>query len=196
MLLSIAHIGPEEKSSGPFLQTLINNGGNKMSMKLNKSTAGVTAPDAGSTGLGSEGQAASANAVIIVGFAEIEVYGLNGGTWSLIDTVDSFLDSVDDGTVSDGFFDNTAHSYGVNPDHTTVNLADYEDVFFVSKSGQEETVRYFFVDDAVVAPHILDGNQPDTLKLEDISDVPAFTQADAGKILSVDAQGNLAWIAR
>ena len=189
MLLSIAHIGPEEKSSGLFLQTLINNGGNKMSMKLNKSTAGLTTPGAGSTGLGSEGQAASANAVIIVGFAEIEVYGLNGGAWTLIDTVE------------DDFFDNTAHSfgnlgYGVNPDHTTVNLADYEDVFFVSKSGQEETVRYFFIEDAVVAPHILPGQQPEALKLEDVSDVPAFTQADAGKILSVDAQGNLAWIAR
>ncbi len=153
-----------------------------MSMKLNKSTAGVTAPDAGSAGFGNEGQATSANAVIIVGFAEIEVYGLNSGAWSLIDTVE------------DTFFDNTAHS--VNPDHTTVNLADYEDVFFVSKSGQEESVRYFFVDDAVVAPHILPGHQPDALKLEDVSDVPAFTQADAGKILSVDAQGNLAWITR
>ncbi len=87
-------------------------------------------------------------------------------------------------------------NYYVNPDHTTVDLSDYEDVFFVSKSGQEETVRYFFVEDAVVAPRILDGQQPEALKLEDVSDVPAFTQADAGKILSVDAQGNLAWIAR
>jgi len=154
-----------------------------MSMKLNKSTAGVTTPDAGSTGFGNEGQAASANAVIIVGFAEIEVYGLNSGTWSLIDTIENF-------------FDNTAHSVGVSPDHTTVNLADYEDVFFVSKSGHEETVRFFFVEDAVVAPHILPGHQPEALKLEDVSDVPTFTQADAGKILSVDAQGNLAWIAR
>jgi len=152
-----------------------------MSMKLNKSTAGLTIPDAGSTGFGNGGEAASANAVIVVGFAEIEVYGLNGGTWSLIDTIENF-------------FDNTAHS--VSPDHTTVNLADYEDVFFVSKSGYEETVRYFFVEDAVVAPHLSLENSPDPLKLEDVSDVPAFTQADAGKILSVDAQGNLAWIAR
>jgi hypothetical protein len=152
-------------------------------MKLNKSIAGVTAPDAGSTGFGSEGQAASANAVIIVGFAEIEVYGLNGGTWSLIDTVEDYNQSL--GT-----------NNGFKADHTTVNLADYEDVFFVSKSGQEEPVRYFFVDDAVVAPHILPGSQPESLKLEDVSDVPAFTQADAGKILSVDVQGNLAWIAR
>ena len=158
-----------------------------MSMKLNKSTAGVTAPDAGSVGFGSEGQAASANAVIIVGFAEIEVYGLNGGTWSLIDTVEDFYV---------GEHSNDGRLWSINPDHTTVNLADYEDVFFVSKSGQEESVRYFFVEDAVVAPHILPGHQPDALKLEDVSDVPAFTQADAGKILSVDAQGNLAWITR
>lgn len=168
-----------------------------MSMKLNKSTAGLTTPDAGSTGFGSEGIAASANAVIIVGFAEIEVYGLNGGAWTLIDTVERFDQAIDGGASPDSaFFDNTAHSYGVNPDHTTVNLADYEDVFFVSKSGQEETVRYFFVEDAVVAPHILPSNQTEALKLEDVSDVPAFTVQDAGKILSVDAQGNLAWITR
>jgi len=152
-----------------------------MSMKLNKSIAGVTAPDAGSTGFGSEGDAASANAVIVVGFSEIEVYGLNGGTWSLIDTVEDLFGNL---------------GYGVSPDHTTVNLADYEDVFFVSKSGQEESVRYFFVEDAVVAPHLLPGHHPDAMKLEDVSDVPAFTEVDAGKILSVDAQGNLAWIAR
>ena len=151
-------------------------------MKLNKSIAGLTAPDAGSVGFANQSQADSANAVIIVGFAEIEVYGLSGGTWSLLDTVE------------DPFFDNTAHSFG-NPDHATVNLADYEDVFFVSKSGQEETVRYFFVEDAVVAPHLVD-DEAVPLKLEEISDVPTFTQADAGKILSVDAQGNLAWIAR
>ena len=163
-----------------------------MSMKLNKSTAGLTAPDAGSTGFGSEGQAASANAVIIVSFAEIEVYGLNSGTWSLIDTIIVGDHGGDDHT--NNLFGNLG--YGVNPDHATVNLADYEDVFFVSKSGQEETVRYFFVEDAVVAPRILDGHQPEALKLEDVSDVPAFTQADAGKILSVDAQGNLAWITR
>ncbi len=155
-----------------------------MSMKLNKSTAGVTVPDAGSTGFGSEGNAASANAVIVVGFSEIEVYGLNGGTWSLIDTVEDFNQGL-----------NPNHD-GFKPDHTTINLADYEDVFFVSKSGQEESVRYFFVEDAVVAPHLLPGHSPDALKFEDVSDVPAFTEVDAGKILSVDAQGNLAWITR
>ena len=167
-----------------------------MSMKLNKSNAGLIEPDNGSIGILSGGEAANANAIIIVGFAEIEVWGKkpfnDGNGYWLIDTVEE---------PNDAFFDNTAHSfgnlgYGVDPDHTTVNLADWEDVYFVSKSGQEETVRYFFVEDAVVAPHILPGHQPEALKLEDVSDVPAFTQADAGKILSVDAQGNLAWITR
>jgi len=151
-----------------------------MSMKLNKSTADLTAPDAGTTGMIAQANASNANAVIIVGFAEIEVYGLNSGTWVLIDTVEDSFGNL---------------GYGVNPDHTTVNLADYEDVFFVSKSGNQETVRYFFVEDAVVAPRLLD-DAPQSLKLEEISDVPAFTQADAGKILSVNAQGNLAWITR
>ena len=173
-----------------------------MSMKLNKSNAGLIEPDNGSIGILSGGEAANANAIIIVGFAEIEVWGKkpfnDGNGYWLIDTVQE---------PNDAFFDNTAHSYAgehssdgrlasVNPDHTTVNLADWEDVYFVSKSGQEETVRYFFVEDAVVAPHILPGQQQEALKLEDVSDVPAFTQADAGKILSVDAQGNLAWITR
>ena len=158
-----------------------------MSMKLNKSTAGLTVPDNGSIGILSGGEAANANAIIIVGFAEIEVWGKkpfnDGNGYWLIDTVEDFNQSL--GT--DNQF---------KPDHTTVNLADYEDVFFVSKSGQEEPVRYFFVDDAVVAPHILPGHQPEALKLEEVSDVPAFTHTDAGKILSVDVQGNLAWIAR
>jgi hypothetical protein len=177
-----------------------------MSMKLNKSTAGLIAPDNGSIGILSGGEAANANAIIVVGFAEIEVWGKkpfnDGNGYWLIDTVEKFNQALDAGaSPASADFDNTAHSfgdlgYGVNPDHTTVNLADWEDVYFVSKSGQEETVRYFFVEDAVVAPHILPGHHPEALKLEDVSDVPAFTQADAGKILSVDAQGNLAWITR
>ena len=159
-----------------------------MSMKLNKSIAGLTAPDAGSVGFANQSQASTASGVIIVGFAEIEVYGLNGGTWSLVDTVERFDHDFPTGMDPTDLLD-------TNPDHTTVNLADYEDVFFVSKSGKEETVRFFFVEDAVVAPRLMD-DEASPLKLEEISDVPAFTQADAGKILSVDAQGNLAWIAR
>lgn len=159
-----------------------------MSMKLNKSIAGLTAPDAGSVGFANQSQASTASAVIIVGFAEIEVYGLNGGTWSLVDTVERFDQAIEGGMDPSDLLD-------TNPDHTTVNLADYEDVFFVSKSGKQETVRYFFVEDAVVAPRLID-EEPEDLKLGEVSDVPAFTQADAGKILSIDNQGNLAWIAR
>ena len=166
-----------------------------MSMKLNKSIAGLTAPDAGSVGFANQSQASTASAVIIVGFVEIEVYGLNGGTWSLIDTMDDYQGerSPDGGMTS--FNESIGTNNGFKSDHTTVNLADYEDVFFVSKTGQQEPVRYFFVEDAVVAPRLVD-EEAAPLKLEEISDVPAFTLADAGKILSVDAQGNLAWIAR
>ncbi len=159
-----------------------------MSMKLNKSNAGLTEPDNGSVGILSEGDSAGASALIVVGFAEIEVWGeksINDGNgYWLIDTVqgNGFNDAVDQ---------------GMSPQDTlTVNLADWVDIFFVSKSGQEESVRYFFVEDAVIAPNILPGHQTEALKLEDVSDVPAFTQADAGKILSVNDQGNLAWIAR
>ena len=163
-----------------------------MSMKLNKSNAGLTAPENGSIGILSGGEAANANAIIIVGFAEIEVWGKkhinDGNGYWLIDTVERFDHDFPTGMDPTDLLD-------TNPDHTTVNLADWEDVFFVSKSGKQETVRYFFVEDAVVAPRLID-EEPEDLKLEDVSDVPAFTQADAGKILSVDAQGNLAWIAR
>jgi hypothetical protein len=156
-------------------------------MKLNKTMSGLSAPTAATPGvLGEVGP--NVNSVIIVGFAEVEVYGLidvGEGTysWSLIDTVENFNDSPSNGE---------SPSIAVDPDHVTVNLANYEDVFFVSTSGQEETVRFFFVEDAVVAP----SNVSKATKLEDISDMPAFTQADAGKVLSVNAQGNLAWITR
>ena len=159
-----------------------------MSMKLNKSNAGLTEPDNGSIGILNGDESANASALIVVGFAEIEVWGekaINDGNgYHLIDTVRG-----------NGF--NDALATGLPPaDTLTVNLAEWVDIFFVSKSGQEESVRYFFVEDAVVAPHILPGQQAEALKLQDVSDVPAFTQADAGKILSVNDQGNLAWIAR
>ncbi len=151
-----------------------------MSMKLNKTLAALSQPTPSTDGMLAQGNA-TAQSVIIVGFAEIEVYGLNGGTWSLIDTVEDFNQGL-----------NPNHD-GFKSDHTTVNLADYEDVFFVSKSGQEEPVRYFFVEDSVVAPTV-EGSKAN--KLEDISDMPAFTVADAGKVLTVDALGSLIWVAR
>lgn len=159
-----------------------------MSMKLNKSNAGLIEPDNGSIGILNGDEAAGASALIVVGFAEIEVWGEksfnDGNGYWLIDTIRG-----------NGF--NDAIEAGAGPHDTlTVNLADWVDIFFVSKSGQEESVRYFFVEDAVIAPNILPGQQTEALKLEDVSDVPAFTQEDAGKILSVNDQGNLAWIAR
>ncbi len=57
-------------------------------MKLNKSIAGLTPPDAGSVGFANQSSASTASGVIIIGFAEVEVYGLSGGTWSLLDTVE------------------------------------------------------------------------------------------------------------
>lgn len=159
-----------------------------MSMKLNKSNAGLIEPDNGSIGILNGSEAEGASALIVVGFAEIEVWGEkafnDGNGYWLIDTVRG-----------NGF--QAALGDGMDPaDTITVNLADWVDIFFVSKSGQEESVRYFFVEDAVIAPNILPGQQTEALKLEDVSDVPAFTEADAGKILSVNDQGNLAWIAR
>ena len=37
---------------------------------------------------------------------------------------------------------------------------------------------------------------PAPASVSELSDVPAFTASDAGKILSVDAGGNLVWITR
>jgi hypothetical protein len=37
---------------------------------------------------------------------------------------------------------------------------------------------------------------PDPTSVTEIGDMPAFSSADAGKVLSVDDQGNLVWIAR
>jgi hypothetical protein len=32
--------------------------------------------------------------------------------------------------------------------------------------------------------------------IADVSDIPAFTSSDAGKVLSVDGSGNLIWLTR
>ena len=37
---------------------------------------------------------------------------------------------------------------------------------------------------------------PAPTSVSEIGDMPSFTSADAGKVLSVDAQGNLVWITR
>ena len=166
-------------------------------MKLNKTMSGIAAPTASTPGvLGEIG--ANVNSVIVVGFEEFEVYGKLNGSWDQIGASITPEDDFDD------FFDNTAHSFlsrsgtklTTSPGQTAIDLTQYEDVYFVSTTGEQETMRYFFVEDAVVAPQILDGHQPNAMKLEDVSDVPSFGPEDAGKILSVDAQGNLAWITR
>lgn len=186
-----------------------------MSLKLNKTMSGLTPPTASTPGvLGEIG--ANVNSVIVIGFAEFEVYGKLNGSWEQIGTsffpdleLDSLfpdleLDSVladedGDGWTYGGSMDGfTAPGpYEISPvttkpGKTTIDLTKYEDVYFVSKSGKEETMRFFFVEDAIVSPTSFSKAS----KLEDISDMPVFTQEDAGKILSVDAQGNLAWITR
>ena len=146
-----------------------------MSMKLNKITAALTQPTPTTEGMLAQGNP-SAQSVIIVGFADVDVYGKQNGAWALIDSLREGVLSVDEAM-----------------DWFTVNLAEYDDVYFTSVSGKEETMRYFFVEDHVVAPTV-DGSKAS--KLEDISDMPAFTASDAGKVLTVDALGSLTWVTR
>lgn len=155
-----------------------------MSMKLNKTLAALSQPTPSTDGMLAQGNA-TAQSVIIVGFANVDVYGKQNGAWSLIDELrsDGFLASDD------------AHDGGYVPGYDThaVDLAQYEDVYFVSMSGKQEVMRYFFVEDHVVSP-TLESSKAN--KLEDISDMPAFTVADAGKVLTVDALGSLTWVTR
>jgi len=145
-----------------------------MSMKMYKQITSLVAPD-----VASEGMLAQANAgtqgVIVVGFNDIDVYGKKNGAWELIKS----LGDADPATKG--------------AERVVISLEEYEDMYFVSKTGKEETMRYFFVEDTVVAPIT---EQTKINSIADVNDVPSFTAADAGKVLSVDAQGNLAWINR
>ena len=133
-------------------------------MSITKYTAGVLAPDGGSEGVSPE---ANHNTMICIGFAEIEVYGKNAGSWELVGTTTS-----DDKVVF-------------------VPFTTYSEVFFKSNSGYEELVRGVFMEDSLIkAP------APTPTTVSEIGDMPAFTSSDAGKVLSVDAGGNLVWIAR
>ena len=133
-------------------------------MSVTKYTAGVSAPDGGSEGVSPE---ANHNTMICIGFAEIEVYGKNAGSWELVGTTTS-----DDKVVF-------------------VPFTTYSEVFFKSNSGYEELVRGVFMEDSLIkAP------APTPTTVSEIGDMPAFTSSDAGKVLSVDAGGNLVWIAR
>ena len=107
------------------------------------------------------------NTMICIGFAEIEVYGKNGANWQLIGTC----------TESDKV--------------VFVPFTTYSAVFFKSNSGEEETMRGVFMNDSLIK-----AAAPTPASVTEIGDMPAFSAADAGKVLSVDVNGNLAWINR
>ena len=139
-----------------------------MSMIMHKQNASLSAPTLSSEGmLVAEG--ASENSVIIVGFAHVEVYGKKNNAWEIAATIQA---------------DDKA---------TFVSLEEYEEVYFHSQTGAEEVLRYFFIEDSVTSPAI-EVNKINSI--EDVGDIPSFDASFAGKILSVDAQGNLTWIAR
>jgi len=147
-------------------------------MKLNKTLAALSQPTPSTDGMLAQGNA-TAQSIIIVGFANVDIYGKQNGAWALIDELRPQSDFM--------LIDESAH------DTYAVDLAEYEDVYFVSMSGEQEVMRYFFVEDHVVSPTV-EGSKAN--KLEDISDMPAFTVADAGKVLTVDALGSLTWVTR
>ena len=117
----------------------------------------------------SEGVSPSANqnTMICIGFAEIEVYGKEGANWVLLGTT-----TADDKVVF-------------------VPFTTYSEVFFKSNSGQEEQMRGVFMEDSLVK-----SAAPAPSAIADVSDIPAFTSSDAGKVLSVDGSGNLIWLTR
>lgn len=110
---------------------------------------------------------ANQNTMICIGFSEIEVYGKNGSSWELVGTT-------------------TAEDKVVFVPFTT-----YSAVFFKSNTDSEETMRGVFMEDSLVK-----SQAPTPASVSEIGDMPAFSAADAGKVLSVDAGGNLVWITR
>lgn len=110
---------------------------------------------------------ANHNTMICIGFGEVEVYGKNGTSWELVGTT-------------------TAEDKIVFVPFTT-----YSEVFFKSNTGSEETMRGVFMEDSLIK-----AAAPAPTSVSEIGDMPSFTSADAGKVLSVDAQGNLVWITR
>ena len=111
--------------------------------------------------------AANQNTMICIGFVEIEVYGKEGANWVLVGTT-----TADDKVVF-------------------VPFTTYSEVFFKSNSGQEEQMRGVFMEDSLIQ-----AVAPAPSAIADVSDMPAFTSSDAGKVLSVDNSGNLVWITR
>jgi len=110
---------------------------------------------------------ANHNTMICIAFVNVEVYGKNGSTWELVGQT-----TADDKLVF-------------------VPFTTYSEVFFKSLTGGEETVRGVFMEDSLVK-----AAAPTPASVNEIGDMPAFSSADAGKVLSVDAEGNLVWIAR
>lgn len=133
-------------------------------MSMIKYTAGTAAPTGSDVGISPE---ANQNTMICIGFASIEVYGKYAGSWELVGTT-----TADDKVVF-------------------VSFESYDEVFFKSTTGQEETVRGFFMFDSLVK-----AAAPTPTSVTEIGDMPAFSAADAGKVLSVDAEGKLVWVAR
>lgn len=109
----------------------------------------------------------SHNTAICIGFEAIEVYGKNGSSWELVGTT-----SAEDKVVF-------------------VPFETYSEVFFKSNSGQEETARVVFMEDSLIK-----AAAPAPASVNEISDMPAYSASDAGKVLSVDSSGNLVWIVR
>ena len=107
------------------------------------------------------------NTMIAIAFTDVDIYGKNGATWELVGTT-----SPDDKVVF-------------------VSFETYSEAYFKSCTGYTEVVRVFWIDEAVTAAPAA---QPTSVS--EIGDMPAFTPADEGKVLSIDSSGNLVWIAR
>lgn len=129
-----------------------------------KVNSNLTAPAAETVGTGPQAQQ---NTMIAIGFAEIEVYGKIGSTWSLIDTITS---------------DNKA---------VFVSFETYDEYYFKSNTGSEEVVRVFFFNDNITRV-----SEAAPTNVSQIGDFPAFSAADAGKVLTVGAGGQLEWVTR
>ena len=110
---------------------------------------------------------ANQNTMICIAFVDVEIYGKNGSTWELVGQT-----TADDKLVF-------------------VPFTTYSEVFFKSLTGEEATVRGVFMEDSLVK-----AAAPTPASVNEIGDMPAFSSADAGKVLSVDDQGNLVWITR
>lgn len=107
------------------------------------------------------------NTMIVIAKPGVDVYGKSGGSWELIGST-----TADDKVIF-------------------VPFASYSEAYFHSTSGEVEVVRSFFFFDSLVK-----SAAPAPTSVTELGDMPSFSSADAGKVLSVDVNGNLVWIAR